>query len=351
VQRMVLSALGGVARGGVRGGGSLVWPRSGWPRSGCCPLRGRPSLVRGVGTGAFYKRELPSHLVPLSSRRGKGMFEEALRRGNLEAYFPLSEQFITQNEPAFCGLGSLAMVLNALKVDPRRPWKGPWRWYTEETLECCWKPLENIRQEGITLDEFQEIAACHGAVADLYRPPSSSSSSSLATNTGDASTPIGSSSFVDLGQFRRDVIRAVSGPWDPAVSTPCGYMVVSFWRPALGQTGTGHFSPLAAYHSPSDRALVLDVARFKFSPYWVSLPELFDAMQNVDDATGRSRGYSLIRPQPRARVNDEESGPSHLCLRNREHQFCDFQCSSEDCLSTRTGRQRTMNSAGELRDA
>lgn len=38
----------------------------------------------------------------------------------------------TQDEPAFCGLASVAMVLNALAVDPRRIWKGPWRYFHEQ---------------------------------------------------------------------------------------------------------------------------------------------------------------------------------------------------------------------------
>lgn len=29
----------------------------------------------------------------------------------------------------------------------------------------------------------------------------------------------------------------------------------------------GHFSPVAAYHEERDMALILDVARFKYSPY------------------------------------------------------------------------------------
>ncbi len=43
----------------------------------------------------------------------------------------------TQDEPAFCGLASLAMVLNALSIDPRRTWKGSWRWFHEAMLDCC----------------------------------------------------------------------------------------------------------------------------------------------------------------------------------------------------------------------
>ena len=38
--------------------------------------------------------------------------------------------------------------------------------------------------------------------------------------------------------------------------------------PALLQTGDGHFSPVAGYHAGTDSVLVLDVARFKYPPYW-----------------------------------------------------------------------------------
>jgi hypothetical protein len=37
--------------------------------------------------------------------------------GSLEGFFSLSEQFHTQAEPAYCGLGSLVMGLNALGID------------------------------------------------------------------------------------------------------------------------------------------------------------------------------------------------------------------------------------------
>ena len=41
----------------------------------------------------------------------------------MEAYFPLAEQFVTQSEVALCGLASLTMCMNALRVDPMRVWK------------------------------------------------------------------------------------------------------------------------------------------------------------------------------------------------------------------------------------
>lgn len=103
----------------------------------------------------------------------------------MENYFILSEQFHTQADPActhsevdhlssrvnpgvVCGLGTLTMCLNALNLDPHRQWRGPWRWFSEELLDCC-VPLETIRKVGITLEEFSCLARCNGAQAEVYR--------------------------------------------------------------------------------------------------------------------------------------------------------------------------------------
>jgi glutathione gamma-glutamylcysteinyltransferase len=108
----------------------------------------------------LYRRPLPSEAIAFSSLDGRKVFAEALAAGGMEGYFPLAEQFHTQSDPAFCGLGSLVVALNALGIDPGRLWKGPWRWFSEELLDCC-KSLDEVRRSGITLDE----AACPRAAA------------------------------------------------------------------------------------------------------------------------------------------------------------------------------------------
>lgn len=52
-----------------------------------------------------------------------------------------------------CGLAALSMILNALQIDPKRLWKVPWRWFSEDLLDCC-APLEEVKKKGITFDEF-----------------------------------------------------------------------------------------------------------------------------------------------------------------------------------------------------
>ena len=49
------------------------------------------------------------------------------------------------------------MSLNALQIDPDRLWKGPWRWFSEELLDCC-TPLDDVKTRGITFEEFVCLA-------------------------------------------------------------------------------------------------------------------------------------------------------------------------------------------------
>jgi glutathione gamma-glutamylcysteinyltransferase len=228
---------------------------------------------------SFHKRTLPKSLISLSSPLGKQIFREALQLGGLESYFPLSEQFVTQSEPSFCSLSSLAMVLNALNFDPKKVWKGAWRWVSEETLQCetksiCGHSLERIRSEGLNFNEFESLARCHSVNIKSFRV-----------------NPTAVNSEIDLSPYNtfKTYVEKISSS-DKANT----FMVVNYSRGSLGQTGQGHFSPIGGYHSQRQLVLVLDVARFKYPPYWVPLDDLWKSMSLTDDHTGEARGYFVI---------------------------------------------------------
>ena len=210
----------------------------------------------------LYRRPLPADAVAFSSAEGRQLFAEALAAGGLGGYFPLAEQFHTQSDPAFCGLGSLVVALNALSIDPGRLWKGPWRWFAEELLDCC-VPLSEVRQRGLDFDELGCLARCNGAEVTAER--------------ADAD---------NLPVLRAAIAQAASGD---------GVLIASYDRGALGQTGSGHFSPIGGFHRARDLALVLDVARFKYPAHWVPVEQLWRAMQAIDAATGKARGFLLLR--------------------------------------------------------
>lgn len=122
-----------------------------------------------AAVASLYRRVLPSPpAVDFASPEGKRLFAEALAAGTMEGFFPLVSVFQTQSEPAFCGLASLAVVLNALAIDPGRRWKGPWRWFDESMLDCC-EPLDKVKAEGITFGKVACLAHCSGADVQSFR--------------------------------------------------------------------------------------------------------------------------------------------------------------------------------------
>ncbi|EFJ45552.1 hypothetical protein VOLCADRAFT_63429 [Volvox carteri f. nagariensis] len=203
----------------------------------------------------YYKRVLPSPpAISFSSAEGRQIFSEALPHGTMVGFFKLIEQFTTQEEPQYCGLAALSMTLNALGIDPRRTWKGAWRWFSETMLDCC-KSMEEVKKEGITLSQAACLARCNGADVSLHRHGS-----------------------FDGATFRR-LLREACASEDR-------HMVVSYSRKAFKQSGDGHFSPIGGYHPDRDVVLLLDVARFKYCPHWVAVDELLGAMGLLDPVTG-----------------------------------------------------------------
>jgi glutathione gamma-glutamylcysteinyltransferase len=63
-----------------------------------------------MDTASFYRRLLPDPAIAFSSIEDRQIFQEALALGGLAGYFPLAEQFHTQADPAFCGLGTLVIL-------------------------------------------------------------------------------------------------------------------------------------------------------------------------------------------------------------------------------------------------
>ncbi|XP_067675570.1 uncharacterized protein [Haliotis asinina] len=212
----------------------------------------------------FYRKVLPSSCISFSSEDGKKFFKAAIVEGSMECYFKLAAQFRTQDEPAFCGLSTMVMVLNALDIDPGRIWKGVWRWYHENMLDCC-VPLEIVQQQGINFDQFLCVASCNSLKVDATRMQEG---------------------VMTVEEFR-ELIRNYTKRDD-------AFVVLSYSRPALGQSGEGHFSPVGGYHPGNDLVLILDTARFKYPPHWVRLELIYEAMKEIDQDTGKPRGLMVM---------------------------------------------------------
>src|SRR6185295_1947729 len=106
-------------------------------------------------------------------------------------------------------------------------------------------PLEQVRRRGLDLDEIACLARCNGAAVDMLRAETS-----------------------DAEAWRSSLISAARGD---------AVVIASYDRASLDQTGSGHFSPIGGYHAARDLVLVLDVARFKYPPHWISAERLWQA--------------------------------------------------------------------------
>lgn len=134
---------------------------------------------------------------------------------------------------------------------------------TQQMLDCC-RSLQSVAETGISLTEFTCLARCNGLKADVR------------------SAPMG------IDKFRQDVKMA-------ARSTGM-FMALSYSRASLGQTGSGHFSPVGGYSEAHDSLLLLDVARFKYPSYWTSIEDAYEAMLPLDKVTQLPRGYTMLSP-------------------------------------------------------
>ncbi|GAY40281.1 hypothetical protein CUMW_050730 [Citrus unshiu] len=85
----------------------------------------------------------------------------------------------TNQKPAYCGLASLSMVLNALGYLTWKKMEGcnkarktlsgrPWRWFDESMLDCC-EPLEKVKEKGISFGKLVCLAHCAGAKVEAFR--------------------------------------------------------------------------------------------------------------------------------------------------------------------------------------
>jgi hypothetical protein len=210
--------------------------------------------------------QLPPSLIGLGSDAGRQLFFQSAAR---EAYWPLSMQFVTQKNQAYCGVATMVMVLNALGVAaPATPGIEPFTTFTQDNVLNEKTELVLLQsvlvKKGMTLDQFGSLMQTHGVRTEVIHAARSA-----------------------VDQFRTSAVKYLSAPRH--------HVVVNYLRRAIGQEKGGHISPLAAYDAKTDRFLILDVSRYKYSPVWVKTEDLFAAMNTVDDDNdGQTRGFVLI---------------------------------------------------------
>lgn len=215
---------------------------------------------------------LPDKLIDLRSDQGEAFL---LETKPLEAYFPISVAFETQKNQAYCGVASIVIALNAMRTPaPTTPEFQPYTVFTQDNVldnaTDTILPRAVLARQGMTLDQLGQLLAMHPVAVEVHH-----------------AAPGGLEAF-----------RKTAGDY---LAAKDHFVIVNYLRAALGQQRGGHISPLAAYDAKADRFLILDVARYKYPPVWVTASDLFDAMNTTDsDNDNKTRGYVLLAKEKAA---------------------------------------------------
>jgi len=230
------------------------------------PLRGLLIGLSIVSGGLLAQTPtLTDNLIGLNSPQGEQLLMSSQAR---QDYLPLSIQFVTQENLAYCGVASIVMVLNALSIPaPESPGFGQYNFFTQENFfnSQAKKVItpDVVARQGMTLEELGQLLESYPVKAQVY-------------HGGD----------VTLEEFRQLLARNLQETGN--------FVLVNYLRKAIGQETGGHISPVAAYNQQEDRFLILDVSRYKYPPVWVTAEELWQATATVDSVSGKTRGFVLV---------------------------------------------------------
>jgi hypothetical protein len=237
----------------------------------------RVALTVLLAAGIARADPLPPSLIALDTPEGERLLEESTAKADFYALIPHYE---TQEHQSYCGIASAVVVLNALPLTaPEVPDWAPYRAFTQvnifgDDVRKVATP-DVVKGGGLTLDALAHVFRAAGVTASALH---------ASATTED--------------ELRRTLIENLGRPND--------YIVLNFKRDALGQEPpiAGHFSPLAAYNARADRFLVLDVARYRYPPFWVTADALWQSVDTLDPDSGLSRGVVLVSAGP-----DPHAGP------------------------------------------
>lgn len=231
-----------------------------------CLGGGIPGVAAKETGSASATAAVAPPLVYFDQPESARLFAEADAK---QAFWPLARFYVSERMDTYCSVASGVIVLNALRIpSPPQPLVFPYHefdqdnFFNEAALRL--KPAPAVAAAGMTLEELAAVLRSHGLHVDVHHA---------------SATPV--------EQFR-SLAREAAASGDR-------FVVVNLWRAALGQAGPGHFSPIAAYHAGSDRFLVMDVARYKYAPWWVDAELLWEAMNTVDPAARKTRGFLVVR--------------------------------------------------------
>ena len=222
-------------------------------------------ILFSLGTVALGVTEANPAVIYWDSAAGKAL------RARIPAdadYWELIPTFAVHNTQSYCSVASAITVLNAMPIKkPVDPAYAPYAYFTQnnfftpEVIKII--SPQTVLQMGMTREQMAETLAAQGVRAK-----------SIAGDT-----------------LNDDELRTLL---QKALSDDGQFVLANYLRANLGQVGGGHWSALAAFDAQSDRVLILDVAKYKYPPVWVSISTLRQAIATIDTTSNKARGLVIV---------------------------------------------------------
>lgn len=234
----------------------LMVPALALALAGCAATGGAPAKKEAKITGSY---------VLLPSAEGRKRINRSKHRVD---YNSLMATFTTQQRQTLCSVATGVSILNALPLArPVDPKYAPYAFFTQDNYfndrVAAIVDRDTTLRIGQTLAQAAKVMAVHGATTRYYHAADSSAAA-----------------------FRRIAKRNMG--------ERNNFVGVNYRRNFVGQPPGAHFSPLGAYDEATDSFLILDVARYKFPPVWVTAEDLFNAMNTLDTDSGKTRGFVVV---------------------------------------------------------
>ncbi|HEX8434498.1 phytochelatin synthase family protein [Archangium sp.] len=222
-------------------------------------------------------------------------------------FFHLANQFESQGNKAFCGPTSSVIVLNALRVNnnaiskPQDP-----RLVLDEDKALLPAGFDPLFHRYTQNNFFDEASSKVKSREQVFGKPADEGGKTDAGIQLRQLQGMLEAKGLDVRLRVADEKLAdatIKAELKENLKTANDYVIINYTRPALGQKGGGHISPLAAYDQVSDSFLILDVNPNGQSWVWVKADALLQAMRTPD--TVENRGYLLVKEgTPAAQAQD-----------------------------------------------
>ncbi len=183
-------------------------------------------------------------------------------------YWQLVPNFAVQQTQSYCGVATAITVLNSLPIQkPVDPTYAPYAYFTQG----------NFFTPGVTRVISAQTVAAQGVTREEMARALGSFGLHARSIPGD--------SFTDASL--RSLLKS-------ALGDDGQFVLANYFRGTFGQVGGGHWSALGAYDAATDRVLILDVAKYKYAPGWVTLRALRQSISTLDTTSGKARGLVIV---------------------------------------------------------